>query len=66
MNMRLMYLQCLNASYFADKLYRSIKDPHSALLCGHSTPNTVVFGEGMSQFQSTEYPLYFGYHRCMY
>ena len=28
------------------------KDPHSALLGGHSTPNTVVLGEGVSEYQA--------------
>ena len=29
----------------------STKDPHTALLGGHSTPNTVVLGEGMSEYR---------------
>jgi hypothetical protein len=29
----------------------STYDPHSALLGGHSMPNTVVLGEGMSEHQ---------------
>jgi hypothetical protein len=31
------------------------------MLCGHSTLNTVVLGEGMSEYQI---PPYFGHHSC--
>jgi hypothetical protein len=30
---------------------RGTKDPHSAMLGGHSTLNRVVLGEGMSKYQ---------------
>jgi hypothetical protein len=39
------------AHYCSTRLQESTKDPHSALLCDHSTPNTVVLGEGMSEYQ---------------
>jgi hypothetical protein len=42
-----MYID--NASYFTNIVYGSIKDPYSAMLGGHSTPNTVVLGEDMSE-----------------
>jgi hypothetical protein len=38
----------LNASYRTTRVWGGTKDHHSALLCGHSTLNTVVLGEGVS------------------
>jgi hypothetical protein len=35
-----------NASYRTTRVYGGTNDPHSAMLGGHSTLNTVVLGEG--------------------
>jgi hypothetical protein len=41
----------VNASNRTTWVYGGTKDPHTAMLGGHSTLNTVVLGEGMSKYQ---------------
>ena len=47
----------VNAFYRTTRVWGGTKDHHSALLGGHITLNTVILGEGISEYQvwSTQY-----------
>jgi hypothetical protein len=41
----------VNTSNRTSRVYGGTNDPHSAMLGGHRTLNTVVLGEGVSKYQ---------------